>query len=311
MLHAKLSAALIAPEYDRPSSDECGTHASSLSASLTPYLSMALSDTRRKSLHTWCPNPREPQCASTVTCPSLMPMREAASSSCTLSTRCTSRKWLPDPRLPSCGMPLLRAFSDTFDGSAPAMRPPSSHESASAARPYPLSTAHRTPLVITSSSCEPLSDTAPFEPTPDGIELNRSATSSLSLGLASASDRFVRSRRTPQLMSYPTPPGLIMPSSASMAATPPTGNPYPSWPSGSTTTWPTTPGIDATLVACHTVRSDAIFPASCSSANMRTGTLMPLPAVGSTTYSQGPLLSGTILGMSRPGTMRAPCGRRI
>src|SRR5262245_44549873 len=39
-------------------------------------------------------------------------------------------------------------------------------------------------------------------------------------------------RRTPQLMSYPTPPGETTPSSGSNAATPPTGKPYPERPSG-------------------------------------------------------------------------------
>ena len=37
-----------------------------------------------------------------------------------------------------------------------------------------------------------------------------------------------------QFMSYPTPPGEIIPSCMSNAATPPIGNPYPSWASGIT-----------------------------------------------------------------------------
>ena len=39
--------------------------------------------------------------------------------------------------------------------------------------------------------------------------------------------RFVATKRTPQLISKPIPPGEITPSSASTAATPPIGKPYP------------------------------------------------------------------------------------
>ena len=70
-----------------------------------------------------------------------------------------------------------------------------------------------------------MSLTAPLEPTPEGIELKRSLTSSFSFERTICSVKFERSNLTPQLISYPTPPGLIIPSSASIAATPPTGNP--------------------------------------------------------------------------------------
>ena len=46
-----------------------------------------------------------------------------------------------------------------------------------------------------------------------------------SLGLSSSMASGVRKRRTPQLMSYPTPPGETTPSRSSKAATPPMGNP--------------------------------------------------------------------------------------
>ena len=96
-------------------------------------------------------------------------------------------------------------------------------------------------------------------------------------------------RRTPQLMSYPTPPGLTTPSFSSVAATPPTGNPYPSCPSGSTTTCPTMPGSDATLAACPSVLSEDILAARASPAYTRTGTRMP--SRGSILYSNFPALS--------------------
>ena len=65
-----------------------------------------------------------------------------------------------------------------------------------------------------------------------------------------------------------------MPSLASMAATPPTGKPYPSWPSGSTTPWPSMPGMEATLRACLRVRSVRILESKASLAYTRTGTFM-------------------------------------
>ena len=172
------------------------------------------------------------------------------------------------------------------------MRPDSSQESASSAEPYPFSTAQSTPLTITSSSSDFLSRTAPFEPTPEGMAPNRSDITSFMRGRICSSSRSVLSSLTPQLMSYPTPPGLIMPSSASMAATPPTGNPYPSCPSGSTTPCPTMPGMDATLQACLMVRSVIIFSSSVSSAYMRTGAMRPDDSSGSITYWFFPARTG-------------------
>jgi len=42
--------------------------------------------------------------------------------------------------------------------------------------------------------------------------------------------RLVNTKRIPQLISNPIPPGDITPVSASNAATPPIGNPYPELP---------------------------------------------------------------------------------
>ena len=87
--------------------------------------------------------------------------------------------------------------------------------------------------------------------------------------------REVRSSRTPQLMSKPTPPGETTPSSTVVAATPPTGNPYPQWKSGMAMEAPTIPGRHATLATC----SSASSPPSCSSraasAKTSPGALMP------------------------------------
>ena len=46
----------------------------------------------------------------------------------------------------------------------------------------------------------------PFDPTPTGMWSYMACASSSFTGSTSFSSRFVRIRRTPQLMSYPTPP---------------------------------------------------------------------------------------------------------
>ena len=65
----------------------------------------------------------------------------------------------------------------------------------------------------------------PPTPTPQGTSLNMRSMSSAAFGLTSSYVRSVRIRRTPQFMSYPTPPGVMIPSSMSKAATPPMGKP--------------------------------------------------------------------------------------
>ena len=55
--------------------------------------------------------------------------------------------------------------------------------------------------------------------------------------------------RTPQLMSNPTPPGEMTPSSRENAATPPMGNPYPQWISGMPSEYRTIPGRVATFAS--------------------------------------------------------------
>ena len=67
---------------------------------------------------------------------------------------------------------------------------------------------------------------------PDGMLRLSSWTRLSSRGATVACDRLEVSSRTPQLMSYPTPPGEMTPSATRVAATPPTGKPYPSCMSG-------------------------------------------------------------------------------
>ena len=79
-----------------------------------PYFFIAAPISRRKSVQTWCPRPREPEWISTTTWPRARPMARAASSSAIRSTYCTSRKWLPLPSVPSCGRPRSLARSETW-----------------------------------------------------------------------------------------------------------------------------------------------------------------------------------------------------
>ena len=60
---------------------------------------------------------------------------------------------------------------------------------------------------------------------PAGTRTASLSTSSRSLGFTSDHTRSVRTRRMPQLMSKPIPPGEITPLRTSMAATPPIGKP--------------------------------------------------------------------------------------
>src|SRR4030042_777963 len=72
----------------------------------------------------------------------------------------------------------------------------------------------------------------------------------LMLGPTSLTVRSVRTSLTPQLTSYPMPPGEMIPFSESKAATPPMGNPYPQCMSGIASDFPTMPGRQATFAAC-------------------------------------------------------------
>ena len=107
----------------------------------------------------------------------------------------------------------------------PSMQPPSSMRARSRCHPYPRSTHHLAPWVITRLNSFLESRTNPLAPTPDGTFRKSSVMSCSRRGCTSASVNSVRISRMPQLMSYPTPPGEIMPSCTSNAATPPIGNP--------------------------------------------------------------------------------------
>src|SRR5512145_779153 len=109
--------------------------------------------------------------------------------------------------------------------------------------------AQSTPSTSKSFNSDLLSLTVPSLPTPEGIEPNNSLTRVFSWFLTLSTFKLDLSNLTPQLISYPTPPGLITPSSKSVAATPPTGNPYPSCPSGNTTICFLTPGKVETFTA--------------------------------------------------------------
>ena len=102
---------------------------------------------------------------------------------------------------------------------------------------------------ISSSSLYPIL-VRPLEPSPEGTFLYSSSTSASLLSPRSSRVRSVLMRRTPQFMSKPMPPGEMDPESASTAATPPMGKPYPQWMSGIAMELPTIPGRQATLAAC-------------------------------------------------------------
>ena len=166
------------------------------------------------------------------------------------STVCTSRKWLPEPRLPICPSPRSTARSLTVAASAPSSTPPSSHRCRSRATPCPCSTAKRAPPVSTRCS-ERRSGRrhTPSLPTPRGIAASRWSITARSRGCSrSRSSSGLTSRRTPHEMSNPTPPGeTTPPSSMSVAATPPIGNPYPQCTSGIAKEARTIPGSVATF----------------------------------------------------------------
>ncbi len=87
-------------------------------------------------------------------------------------------------------------------------------------------------------------------PTPVGMVRKSSEVTSWRRARTSSAPIRVVMTRTPQLMSYPTPPGEMAPSSRSTAATPPMGNPYPQWMSGMASDHFTIPGRWATFATC-------------------------------------------------------------
>ena len=101
----------------------------------------------------------------------------------------------------------------------------------------------------------------------------------------SSSDRI---SRTPHEMSNPTPPGdTTPPSSGSVAATPPMGNPYPQWMSGMAYEASTMPGSVATLATCSTARSSTALVAISSVANTMPGTRIPGTVPIGTRHTKG------------------------
>jgi len=88
------------------------------------------------------------------------------------------------------------------------------------------STAQRAPSVTSRApSARSFTLIVPSLPTPAGMSRKIWRVMSRIPSFTSSSVRFVRTSRTPQLMSYPTPPGETIPFSASKAATPPIGKP--------------------------------------------------------------------------------------
>src|SRR5271157_2566792 len=143
-----------------------------------------------------------------------MPKAFAVRGSSILSTFWISKKWFPEPNVPICVNPLFFAFDETLSGSAFFIQPFSSQCSASSGQPNPCSIAQGTPLdVSVSKSCCDTLKSLLWLPNPQGTLLKIASARGPSLGRISFSERFVVTSLTPQLMSYPTPPGLITPSS--------------------------------------------------------------------------------------------------
>src|SRR5262249_25652933 len=97
-----------------------------------------------------------------------------------------------------------------------------------------------------------------------------------------------RRRRTPQLISNPIPPGEIAPSGKRVAATPPTGNPYPSCMSGIPRAASTIPGSVVTLTSCSRLRSRAIRANCSGSAKTRAGTRISDRWLRASSCTKGP-----------------------
>ena len=203
--------------------------------------------------------------------------------------RCTSMKWFPEPIVPTCPDPRRRARSDTAPGSAPGRQPSDSVRSRSSSVPMPRSrTRSAGPSSSSRSRPAPSKCSAPRLPAPAGIAREISWTSGSTRRPSSLASSGSASSRTPQLMSYPTPPGETTPSGSSVAATPPTGKPYPWWMSGIASAASTIPGSMATFCSCSSDRSPRIASSSTSSANTRAGTRMPGHADAGISQSVGP-----------------------
>ena len=113
----------------------------------------------------------------------------------------------------------------------------------------------------------------PPRPAPRGIAAASWSITLPSTAASSSAARSAASRRTPQEMSKPTPPGEITPPAAmSVAATPPIGNPYPQCTSGIAYDARTMPGSSATLATCSSERSAAGSGISARVANTTPGT---------------------------------------
>ncbi|OQC62312.1 MAG: hypothetical protein BWX50_01645 [Euryarchaeota archaeon ADurb.Bin009] len=221
--------------------------------------------------------------------PSAIPKARAASGSTTSFTTWISRKWLPAPSVPSCGKPLWRALALTAPGSAPGIAPSSSHRTRSSSMPNPRSTAHRAPFTMTSESSLFETRRVLFAPTPVGTALKNLSIRSRFLPARSASVRGVVIRRTPQLMSNPTPPGDMTPSVMSNAATPPMGNPYPQWMSGMASECFTIPGRVATFASWRTAPSSSVS-ARAKERKKRPGTRISETYPMGTSHSRSPIL---------------------
>ena len=191
----------------------------------------------------------------TTTWPGPTPKALAASTSTTSSTTCTSRKWLPEPRLPTCVRPRSSARRLTASTSAPGMTPPSSVRARSSSVASPRRARNAAPSSASRSSSPSLSASAPCGPAPWGTRRISSCISASRRGRTSSRPRLVRTRRTPQLMSKPTPPGETTPSASSIAATPPIGKPVAPVDVRHRDAGVTMPGRVATFATCCSASS--------------------------------------------------------
>ena len=157
---------------------------------------------------------------------------------------------MPAPSVPSCFLPLAFAFWLTLPGFGQSSAPFDSQCSRSSLFPYPFSTAHLAPFSMTCSSSLSSSFISESLPTPQGTLLKSWSRSSSIFFCTSSFPRFDASTLTPQFISKPIPPGVIMPVSESKAATPPIENPYPMCISGIANECLRMPGIAATFFTC-------------------------------------------------------------
>lgn len=120
---------------------------------------------------------------------------------------------MPAPSVPTCATPLSFAFVDTFVGSASFRLPFASQYRASSSQPNPLLIDHLTPSARMPSNSLIESLIFLLEPRPLGTLSNISCVRTFIFSSTSFLSRLVVIILTPQLMSYPTPPGLRTPSS--------------------------------------------------------------------------------------------------